>query len=335
MKSLSLVIFWVAMASCLFAQSEIIVKKSKSNDKVITVDVKKEGETERTIKIVTDEDGKEKVYEWTDNGEIPEDVKKELEEAGIDIAMIDGGDGEMVVRVESDGDVERDVRKEVIMIKGDDDGEVVEIEWDGEGEMPDEMKDLMKEHNIEIDMLHEGHGKNHTMKLRKHKDKMKMKRHKAMKDGRRVKRDEIKKYKIVTTDEDGEEQVKEWVEHDGDHDAVIWAGPRGRGQNAFFFSADDRGGQLSDAYMGAQIESAEDGGAGILDVMKDSPADKAGLVRGDIVKRINGARVKSMDDLLGILKYFEPEDKIELTIDRDGNEKNLGLTLGKRPDAYK
>ena len=355
MKSLSLVIFWVIVASCLFAQKEVIVKSSTSDDKVVTVDVQKSGDNERTVKIVTNENGENKVIEWTDNGEIPDDVRKKLEDAGIDVAFIEGNeDGEMVISVDVEGeDVERDVRKEVIVIKSDDDGEVVEYEWDGEGEMPEEMKNLMKEHNIEIGELHEGHGKKHKMKMRKHKDKMK-KRHKAMKDGEKVRKKEIKKYKIATAGEDGEGHSNIWIEkedHDGESEGNIWFGSgenddedvivlrgpsgvrsMGRG-NSFFFKSDDK--PLSNAYMGAQIESSEEGGAAILDVMKDSPADKAGLQRGDVVKRINGARVKTMDDLLGILRYFEPEDKVELTIDRGGNEKNLGLTLGKRPDAYK
>ncbi len=338
MKSLSLVIFWVILASCLFAQKEVIVKSTSSNDKIVSVEVLKSGEDGRTVKIITDDNGDEEVIEWTDDGEIPEDVKKKLEDAGIDIAILDPDDGEMVISVDVDDD-EREVHREVIVIKSDDDGEVVEFEWDGEGEMPEEMKELMKEHDIEIHGIHEGHGKKHKMKMRKHKDKIKKRRHKAMKDGRDVRKKEIKKYKIATAGDDDEGSSNIWIEKgDGDDDEVIVLGsPRGvrsmsRG-NSFFFSGDDQ--PLSNAYMGAQIASSEEGGAAILDVMKDSPADKAGLQRGDVVKKVNGARVKTMDDLLGILRYYEPDDKVELTIDRDGSDKSINLTLGKRPDAYK
>ena len=338
MKSLSLVIFWAFLASCLFAQETVTVKKVKSTDKVVSVDVMKSGENERTIKIVTDEDGDEKVIEWTDNGEIPDDVKRQLEEEGIDIAILDGGEGkEMFIEVEADGD-EREVRKEVIMIKKGDGDEVMEFEWDGEGEMPEEMRELMEEHDIDIESVHEGHGKgNRVMKMRKHKDKMRSLRHKTMKDGRHKNMEHKKEYKIVTIDEDGNEEVKSWVEKgdDGDHDDgyVIRTGPEGRGGNSFFFSSDEP--KMANAYMGAQIESAEDGGAKILDLMKDSPADKAGLQKGDVITRVNGARARTMDDLLGILKYFDPEDKVELVVLRDGKEKKIDLTLGMRPDAYR
>ena len=40
-----------------------------------------------------------------------------------------------------------------------------------------------------------------------------------------------------------------------------------------------------------------------------------------------------MDDLLDLLSFYEPTDEVELTISRDGKEKNITLELGKRPKA--
>ena len=352
MKSLSLVIFWIAVASCLFAQSEVVVKKVDANEKVVTVDVTKTGDAERTVKIVLDEDGEMKEYSWTDEGEIPDDIKKMLDENGIDIKILEeGGDEEIfldvdvvydestdddrVIKIKRSGD---DAQKEVVIMKRNDDGEVTEFEWDGEGEMPAEMKELMEEHDIQI---HEGHGKRHRMKkMRMHKDHKRAKRHKAIKDGREKNMKKSAKYKIVTIDEDGNESVKSWTE-DGGSEGNIWFSDdedhvihldRGRGGNAFFFS-DDK--PMAKAYMGAQIASAEDGGAQILDLMKDSPADKAGLQKEDIVQRVNGARARTMDDLLDILKFFDPNDEVELTVLRDGKEKKIKMTLGERPEAYR
>jgi len=129
-------------------------------------------------------------------------------------------------------------------------------------------------------------------------------------------------------------------EHMGDDDMdVIMRSVRSskgdRRHARMMFIADDEGDiELSNAYMGAQVGEA-DNGAQILGLMKDSPADQAGLKEGDIVQRVNGARVRQMEDLLDLLNYYDPNDRIELTISRDGNESKLNLTLGTRPDQFR
>ncbi len=52
--------------------------------------------------------------------------------------------------------------------------------------------------------------------------------------------------------------------------------------------------QVSDSYIGAQVERFNKG-AVVLDMMKDSPADKAELEKGDVITKINGAGTRSMD----------------------------------------
>ncbi len=348
MKSLTLVLFWIAMASFVFAQKEVIVKESKGTDKTVKVDVQKAGDGERTVSVITDTDGKEKTIEWTDNGEIPEDIKKQLKEEGIDISMLDGSGGKQVmVKVKSDGaSKDKEVHKQVIVIKKEGDGEDMTFEWDGEGEMPAEMKEMMEEHDIDIDELHEGHGKGkmRKAKMRVQKDKMKGKRHKEMKKGRKKNTEKRGQYKIVTIDEEGNEKVNTWVSdddehegHDGEDNVFIMKGGKGmhtRGGNEMFFFSDDDDDHLSDAYMGAHIEST-DNGAKVLEIIKDGPADKAGLAKGDVISRVNGARARNMDGLLGILNYFDPADKVELTVTRDGKERKINLTLGQRPDSMK
>ena len=42
-----------------------------------------------------------------------------------------------------------------------------------------------------------------------------------------------------------------------------------------------------------------------------------------------------MEDLLSILMFFDPNDQVELTVARDGKEKKMKMTLGKRPDSYR
>jgi len=347
MKSLSLVIFWIALASCLFAQKEEVTVKKKVTEKSVSVNVDKESEGERTIKITTEEDGEKKVIEWTDNGTIPEEIKKKLQEEDIDLSIIEPEDGDMI-KIEVDGAVHPSHHKKMIVIRESDGQGLKELEWDGEGDMPIEMKELLDEHEIVLDDLHEGQGKKkkRKAKMRIIKDKQKAKRRGAMRDGKRMNRIEKKSYKIITKEDDGTEKVMEWNGEGDmpegmedvieDHDVRVFRldghHRRNNGRQMMFFSDDDD--TLSDAYMGAQIES-EDNGARIIDVMKDSPADKAGLRRDDVIRRVNGARSRSMDDLLQILTYFEPNDQVELLISRDGKEEKLNMTLGERPESYR
>ncbi len=60
----------------------------------------------------------------------------------------------------------------------------------------------------------------------------------------------------------------------------------------------------------------------------DTPAAKAGLKKNDVITKVNGQAVgpgKSVSTLVG---EFQPGDKVELTILRDGQTKQVQLTLG-------
>ena len=356
MKSLALIGLWIGLATCLLAQDKVVVKEMKATEKTVSVDVSKDSDGMRTVKVITEVDGEKDVLEWTDNGTIPADIQKQLDEQDINLNIDADGAGNgktMTIEVDNDGGGLKKVRKEVIMIKkGDDDG-IMELEWDGTGEMPAEMRELLDEHDIDIESLHEGHdgdGEKKKVRIRKMKEKHAKMHNKAKKRGRAYNEFQKENYKIITKDGEGNEKVFEW-EGDGEMPEGMEEMLDGENINIFrfddgqnrrlraprrmMFIADEEDKQLSNAYMGAQIESQEDGGTTILDVMKDSPADKAGLQSGDVVHKINGARSKTMDDLLTILSFYEPNDQIELMITRDGQEKKLKLTLGERPEHYR
>ncbi len=347
MKSLTLVLIWISLATCLFAQQAVVVTSAVEKEKTVSVNVNKTDNGERTVTITTEEDGDEKIIEWTDNGIIPEEIKKKLAAESIDISFLEGGDGDkIVIEVENEVEVEEPSMKgRRVMIKKNDNGEVEQMEWDGTGEMPEDIKKLLEEHDIDLDELHTEHGDHpRKKKMRISKEKRKQMGRKARADGRSVNKSQREQYKIITKDEDGNEKVIEWngngempkemKELDGEINVFKFDDGGGHATRRMMFIADEDDAHLSDAYMGAQIEST-DNGAKILDVMKDSPADKAGLRSGDIVQKVNGARAKNMDSLLGILTYFDPNDTVELDVIRDGKQKMIKMTLGTRPDSYR
>lgn len=72
-------------------------------------------------------------------------------------------------------------------------------------------------------------------------------------------------------------------------------------------------------------------GAYVRDVEDYSPAEKAGLKIGDIIIKADGKEVKTMDDLNEIKNTHSIGDTMTLTISRDGNEKEITLTLAEQP----
>jgi S1-C subfamily serine protease len=90
-----------------------------------------------------------------------------------------------------------------------------------------------------------------------------------------------------------------------------------------------------------------DEGVIVQSVVKDSPADKAGLeagntsatiegqevrLGGDIITEVDGKKLKSMDELVEIIQGSKPGDKLELKIIHDGDEKTADVTLGTQPE---
>jgi len=90
-----------------------------------------------------------------------------------------------------------------------------------------------------------------------------------------------------------------------------------------------------------------DEGVIVQSVVKDGPADKAGIeaggttatingeevrLGGDIITEVDGKKLKSMEQLVEIIQGHKPGDELELTIVRDGDEKTANVTLGSQPE---
>ena len=77
-------------------------------------------------------------------------------------------------------------------------------------------------------------------------------------------------------------------------------------------------------------------GAFVRSVEDDSPAQEAGICKGDIIVKFDGQKVSDGDDLLDKLQYYKSGEKIEAVIARatkgEYEENTIELTLGTRPD---
>ena len=74
-------------------------------------------------------------------------------------------------------------------------------------------------------------------------------------------------------------------------------------------------------------------GVGITRVIADSPAEKAGLRKDDVILRIDGENVTSARKLNRLVSEIAPDHGVKITISRNGSEQELTATMGKRSNA--
>ena len=92
------------------------------------------------------------------------------------------------------------------------------------------------------------------------------------------------------------------------------------------------GKQPEDApYVGITGESA-DVGARLTDVIKDGPADKAGLKKGDIVIRVDGETVQSYNDMLAKVRRHLAGATVDVEVSRERESMTFELALEKYPE---
>ena len=67
----------------------------------------------------------------------------------------------------------------------------------------------------------------------------------------------------------------------------------------------------------------------VSEVQNESGAEKAGIKSGDIIKRIDNTEITKFADLRGFLSTKRPDDIVNVTVLRNGEEKTLPVTLFK------
>lgn len=72
-------------------------------------------------------------------------------------------------------------------------------------------------------------------------------------------------------------------------------------------------------------------GAMIAGVMRNSPADKAGLKPGDVLLAIDGTPVHDAQSMLENIAALEPGTRSQFTVKRAKQETSIGVVIGKRP----
>jgi serine protease Do len=74
-------------------------------------------------------------------------------------------------------------------------------------------------------------------------------------------------------------------------------------------------------------------GVGVTQVVKDSPAEKAGLRKDDVILRIDGENVNSVRKLNRLVSEMAPDHSVRITVSRGGAEQEVTATIGKRNNS--
>jgi serine protease Do len=82
------------------------------------------------------------------------------------------------------------------------------------------------------------------------------------------------------------------------------------------------------AFLGVVTED-HDKGALVEEVQKETPAEKAGLQKGDIITKVGDKKIDSPSDLSEAVHAKKPNDEVEITYLRDGKEKKTKVKLGE------
>lgn len=275
------------------------------------------------IKKVKGADGKTTTERQEASGKDADELIKKMKEDGT----LEGIDIDVEIEnAKNNSATKKSVKKEVSIEKSIKDGkeetsytittasddEMKVIHWSGEGEMPAEMADILKDEEIEI----------------------------ISKEGK-------KEYKIMT-DENGEKNVLFWngegempaemseilktvdiktvKNKDGDHMTITVEMDDDEQSNKMHQSHNvektikiERKSE-NKVTLGVMIED-DSRGVLVSSVVDGSVAQKAGLVAGDTILKINDTYVFNVEMLLDALSKFDNGDSVKVTYLRDGKEK--------------
>ena len=123
--------------------------------------------------------------------------------------------------------------------------------------------------------------------------------------------------------------------HDGDV-SIIDNDEWNNGSNNFSFAPGNPGFEnlrvLGDekphTFLGVVSDKAN-GGVKITEVVKGSAAENSGLLKGDIITKIDDKIIGTPDDLMKIVRSHKPKDEIKIYYTRDGKSKDAKIKLGE------
>tara|TARA_B100000029_G_scaffold53567_2_gene48632 strand:+ start:5233 stop:6576 length:1344 start_codon:yes stop_codon:yes gene_type:complete len=102
-------------------------------------------------------------------------------------------------------------------------------------------------------------------------------------------------------------------------------------------------GIVTRGWLGVQIQDINDqiakalnlneqNGAIISEVINGSPAEASGLKQKDVIIDVNKVKITNSSKLKNVISSGRPNEKVDLTVIRNGKQKKIMVTLGIRPN---
>ena len=86
------------------------------------------------------------------------------------------------------------------------------------------------------------------------------------------------------------------------------------------------------AYAGIQIQTDEETKAVVVATpIKGSPAEKAGLKKGDVVLKVGATEATDLQTTIKAVRQAKPGEKVEFRISRDGKKQDITVKVGVLP----
>ena len=83
--------------------------------------------------------------------------------------------------------------------------------------------------------------------------------------------------------------------------------------------------------LATQFDAPDNTGALVGDVFDDSPAGKAGIKRGDIIRSYNGKSINDPTHLRSLVAETSPESTVPVSVWREGENRDLQVSIGEMP----
>ena len=95
--------------------------------------------------------------------------------------------------------------------------------------------------------------------------------------------------------------------------------------------------ERSKGFLGISMsrESPPPKGVLIGEIIPGGAAERAGMVKGDLILSVNSEEIASPRQLQKLVSGLKPEQKVKVQIERDGKPQELELSLGNRAEAAK
>ena len=85
--------------------------------------------------------------------------------------------------------------------------------------------------------------------------------------------------------------------------------------------------QPIDDKIAEELKLSSRNGVYIVEVLKNSAADKAGLKKGDVLMAVDSVKITTPSSVQEVISRFSPGDKAELTVIRDGKKKTFEVVF--------